>query len=162
MMSSNPHAALYTDYYELTMAQGYFLTGMSEKKACFDYFFRRLPFKGGYVVFAGLYDLLEILQSFEFQKEELDYLKEQGFNRDFLSYLGQFRFKGSLYSATEGEIIFPNEVESRYRISSGSGNYKTNFITNSSINIAILSYFYICCYIISKRGSSNTNTTIRS
>ncbi len=109
MMSSNPHAALYTDYYELTMAQGYFLTGMSEKKACFDYFFRRLPFKGGYVVFAGLYDLLEILQSFEFQKEELDYLKEQGFNRDFLSYLGQFRFKGSLYSATEGEIIFPNE-----------------------------------------------------
>ncbi len=58
MISLHKHAALYTDYYELTMAQGYFLTGMAEKKACFDYFFRKLPFKGGYVVFAGLDDLL--------------------------------------------------------------------------------------------------------
>lgn len=109
MISLNDHAALYTDYYELTMAQGYFLTGMAEKKACFDYFFRRLPYKGGYVVFAGLDDLLEILKEYSFSKEDIDYLRECGFHEDFLSYLRQFRFKGTLHSVKEGEIIFPNE-----------------------------------------------------
>jgi len=91
------------------MAQGYFLTGMAEKKACFDYFFRKLPFKGGYVVFAGLDDLLGILKDYSFDKEDIDYLRERGFNEDFLSYLKQFRFKGTLHSVKEGEIIFPNE-----------------------------------------------------
>lgn len=109
MISLKDHAALYTDYYELTMAQGYFLTGMAEKKACFDYFFRRLPYKGGYVVFAGLGDLLEILKEYSFGKEDIDYLRERGFKEDFLSYLRQFRFKGTLHSVKEGEIIFPNE-----------------------------------------------------
>lgn len=45
--------AIFTDYYELTMAQGFFLEGRAEETACFDYFFRELPFGGGYVVFAG-------------------------------------------------------------------------------------------------------------
>jgi nicotinate phosphoribosyltransferase len=109
MISLHQHAALYTDYYELTMAQGYFLTGMAEKRACFDYFFRKLPYKGGYVVFAGLDDLLEILKEYTFNQEDIAYLRERGFNKDFLSYLSQFRFKGSLHSVKEGEIIFPNE-----------------------------------------------------
>ena len=87
MILLNQHAALYTDYYELTMAQGYFLTGMVEKNACFDYFFRKLPFKGGYVVFAGLEDLLHILKDFSFQKEDIEYLRTCGFTENFLKYL---------------------------------------------------------------------------
>ena len=105
----NGHAALYTDYYELTMAQGYFLTGMHGKPACFDYFFRKLPFKGGYVVFAGLRDVLEVLQGLRFQPDDLDYLKKCGFHTDFLSYLETFQFRGSVISVKEGEIVFPNE-----------------------------------------------------
>lgn len=101
--------ALYTDLYELTMAQGYFLSGRHTKTANFDYFFRSLPFDGGYVVFAGLGDLLEIIQNFRFHPEELEYLRSQGFKEDFLHFLEKFEFKGSVYSVKEGEIVFPNE-----------------------------------------------------
>jgi nicotinate phosphoribosyltransferase len=109
MISLHQHAALYTDYYELTMAQGYFLSGMAEKRACFDYFFRKLPFKGGYVVFAGLDDLLELLSNYTFDQDDIEYLRSKGFREEFLSYLSTFRFKGTIHSVKEGEIIFPNE-----------------------------------------------------
>jgi nicotinate phosphoribosyltransferase len=109
MLSPFRHAGLYTDYYELTMAQGYFLTGMHDKPACFDYFFRKLPFNGGYVVFAGLQDLLEILSDLTFSKDDIEYLRSCGFDERFLSYLSTFKFKGTIHSAREGEIIFPNE-----------------------------------------------------
>ncbi|MEX0719401.1 MAG: nicotinate phosphoribosyltransferase [Balneolaceae bacterium] len=101
--------ALYTDFYELTMAQGYYLSGKYNQTAVFDYFFRKLPFHNGYVIFAGLGDLLEVLQNFHFHKDELKYLKEQGFKDEFLNYLRDFRFKGDIWSVNEGEIIFPNE-----------------------------------------------------
>lgn len=101
--------ALYTDLYELTMAQGYFLSGRHRQTANFDYFFRSLPFDGGYVVFAGLGDLLEIIQNYRFHPEELEYLRSQGFKDDFLTFLKDFEFKGSIYSVKEGEIVFPNE-----------------------------------------------------
>lgn len=109
MISRHQHTALYTDYYELTMAQGYFLSGMAEKRACFDYFFRKIPFKGGYVVFAGLDDLLELLSDYTFDREDIDYLRSKGFQEEFLSYLSTFRFTGTIHSVKEGEIIFPNE-----------------------------------------------------
>ncbi len=103
------HSGLYTDFYELTMAQGYVLTGRADKPACFDYSFRDNPFKGGYVVFAGLGDLLEVLEGLSFGKEDLEYLREQGFQQAFLDYLKNFRFKGKIYSVREGEVVFPLE-----------------------------------------------------
>lgn len=102
------YPATYTDLYELTMAQGYFLSGRQNDSAVFDYFFRKLPFKGGYVVFAGISDFLEILADYHFHEAELDYLKERGFHDAFLSYLKDFRFKGTIRAAREGEIIFNN------------------------------------------------------
>ena len=98
----------YTDYYELTMAQGYFLEGKTEQRATFDYFFRKNPFNGGYVVFAGLNELLTTLKDFRFIDSELSYLKKEGFHTDFLDYLSDFEFTGSIYAAREGEVIFPN------------------------------------------------------
>jgi len=59
------YTATYTDYYQLTMAQVYYYSGQKENKAVFDYFFRKLPFEGGYAVFAGLEDLLDTLQWFQ-------------------------------------------------------------------------------------------------
>jgi len=99
----------YTDLYQLTMAQVYYLTGKSHYKAVFDYFFRKLPFEGGYTVFAGLADLLEILEELHFTKEDIDYLKDIGLNARFANSLENFRFQGTIRAANEGEIVFPNE-----------------------------------------------------
>ncbi len=100
---------LYTDHYELTMAQGYFLNGRKEEQACFDYFYRKNPFKGSYVVFSGLSTLLEMLGNFRFDRSDIDYLESIGFDKKFLQYLENFSFKGSIYSVKEGEIVFPYE-----------------------------------------------------
>ncbi len=103
-------SALYTDYYELTMAQGYFLTGRKNDTAVFDYFFRSNPYESGYVVFCGLTDFLNILSNFTFDEDELEYLKEEGFKDSFLEFLRAFKFEGTIYSAHEGEVVFPNET----------------------------------------------------
>lgn len=102
-----PHSFTYTDLYQLTMAQSHFLLGNADKRAVFDYFFRKIPFEGGYVVYAGISDLLEELPFIQFQKEDLEYLEAQGFDESFLKYLENFRFRGNLYSMEEGELIFP-------------------------------------------------------
>jgi len=101
--------AIYTDYYELTMAQGYYLAGRKEEQACFDYFFRSNPYEGGYVVFAGISDVLEILSDFRFHEDELQYLSDRGFKPEFLQYLRNFELNVDIYSAREGEIVFPRE-----------------------------------------------------
>jgi nicotinate phosphoribosyltransferase len=101
------YTATYTDQYQLTMAQAYFLKGQKENTAVFDYFFRKLPFEGGYAIFAGLEDLLDALQEFKFNNKDLDFLKEQGFHHDFIQFLGKFRFTGNIYSSSEGDIVFP-------------------------------------------------------
>jgi len=103
------HSGLFTDFYELSMSQGYFLAGKKEQWAVFDYFFRQNPFNGGYVLFAGLQDVLDTLEKFQFQDEDIDYLYKQGFNGEFLEYLREFSFEGDIYSVREGEIVFPNE-----------------------------------------------------
>ena len=99
----------YTDLYQLTMAQVYFLTGKSNCEASFDYFFRKLPFEGGYTVFAGLADLLNILEELHFTKDDIDYLQSIGLDARFTKSLENFRFQGTLFAAKEGEIIFPDE-----------------------------------------------------
>lgn len=99
----------YTDLYQLTMAQVYYLTKKSQQDVSFDYFFRKLPFEGGYTVFAGLSDVLDILRDFHFSEEDISYLKAIGLNASFVDSLRNFSFNGTIYSAKEGEIIFPNE-----------------------------------------------------
>jgi nicotinate phosphoribosyltransferase len=100
-------SASYTDDYELTMAQVYFLKGQTESRAVFDYFFRKLPFNGGYAVFAGLDTLLDVLENWYFTEEDLTFLQQHGFNKDFIHYLGSFRFHGDVYSTSEGDVVFP-------------------------------------------------------
>lgn len=97
----------YTDQYQLTMAQAYFARGNGDEDAVFDYFFRKLPFDGGYAVFAGLEVLLEALEELSFDEDDLDFLKQQGFDPDFIAYLKDFRFKGTIHSAAEGDVVFP-------------------------------------------------------
>ncbi len=102
-------SALFTDFYELTMAQGYWKQGMN-RRAIFDMFFRRQPFGGGFAVFAGLENVLDTLRDFRFSAEDLEYLASLGtFERGFLDYLKDFRFRGDLWAADEGTIVFPQE-----------------------------------------------------
>ncbi len=99
--------AAYTDLYQLTMAQVYFKT-KPEGTAVFDYYFRNNPFKGGYTIFAGLENILEILEHLHFTQADIAYLKTHGFEPDFLEYLQNFSFNGSIDSVAEGDIVFPN------------------------------------------------------
>jgi nicotinate phosphoribosyltransferase len=101
------YTATYTDKYQLTMSQVYFLKGQKGTGAVFDYFFRKLPFNGGYAIFAGLEDLLNILDTLRFDKDDLDYLTGLGYHPDFVAYLKKFRFSGNIYSSAEGDIVFP-------------------------------------------------------
>ena len=102
-------SALFTDLYELTMAQGYFHYEMNSR-VVFDMFFRRQPFGGGFSIFAGLEDLLSALEKFRFSASDLEYLSELGtFTPGFLKYLETFRFSGDIYSVSEGTPVFPNE-----------------------------------------------------
>lgn len=101
------YSATYTDQYQLTMAQLYFQKGQKEHRAVFDYFFRRLPFDGGYAIFAGLEDLLQILEEYRFTDADIAFLTNSGFPPDFLDYLKDFRFNGTIRSCPEGDVIFP-------------------------------------------------------
>ena len=106
-------SGLYTDMYQLTMAQAYVRDGTAEAPAVFDYFFRRAPFGGGFALFAGLEDLLEFLDGFRFSADDLDYLATLGLSAALLERLRGFRFRGAILSAREGEVVFPLEPVAR-------------------------------------------------
>ena len=99
-------SATYTDLYQLTMAQVYFQE-QNNQTAVFDYFFRKLPFKNGYAIFAGLESFISALENFNFTKQDINYLKDQGFDQSFLDYLINFQFTGDIFSVKEGDIVFP-------------------------------------------------------
>jgi len=102
-------SALFTDFYSLTMAQGYWKRNNNER-AVFEMFFRHQPFNGGYSIFAGLQTLLEKLSDLSFTDDDIAWLKTLGVFEDaFTDYLKTFRFNGSLWAIDEGTVIFPNE-----------------------------------------------------
>ncbi len=100
-------SASYTDLYQLTMSQVYFKT-KPEGTAVFDYYFRNNPFNGGYTIFAGLDNILDIIENLRFTDADIDYLKTHNFENEFLEYLRKFKFRGSIFSVLEGDIVFPN------------------------------------------------------
>ena len=108
-------AALYTDLYQLTMAQGYFLEAKADQRACFDYFFRSNPFGGGYTVFSGISQVVELVSNFHFDDRAIDYLDGQGFKADFLDHLSSLDVQLEIKAPPEGEIVFPFEPVVRVR-----------------------------------------------
>lgn len=107
-MLSYTISASYTDLYAITMGEVYYAERRTGVPVCFDYFFRKIPYQGGYALFAGLNDLLEELEKLQFTDEDIGYLRKLTFNASYLDFLKQFRFRGSVYAMKEGEIIFPN------------------------------------------------------
>ena len=98
-----------TDFYELTMANGYFKNGFKDTVAYFDMFFRKVPDDGGFVIMAGVEQLVEYLSDLKFTKEDIEYLRGKGFNEEFLDYLANFKFACDVWAVPEGTPIFPGE-----------------------------------------------------
>ena len=102
--------AMLFDFYEMTMANGYFRRQMEERITYFDVFFRRVPDGGGFAIAAGLEQLLDYIEDFHFDGEDIDYLRSKHlFEEDFLDYLRTFRFAGDIWAVPEGTPVFPNE-----------------------------------------------------
>ena len=111
-MQTNPNINLtmLCDFYELTMANGYFKSGMQDKITYFDLFFRKVPDEGGFAIAAGLEQAIEYIQNLHFGEDDIAYLRTRGiFGEDFLDYLKSFRFTGDIWAVPEGTPIFPKE-----------------------------------------------------
>ena len=97
------------DYYELTMSNGYFQKGHKDKIAVFDMFYRDNPDNGGFVVSAGLEQLIDYVKNLSFSEEDIEYLRSKGeFSEEFLDYLKNFKFTGDIDAVPEGTIVYPN------------------------------------------------------
>lgn len=106
----NRKLELVTDFYELTMSNAYFVKNMSDIYAYFDVFFREIPDKGGYVIFAGLEQVINYVKNLKFSDEDISYLRSLNkFSNEFLNYLSSFEFTGTIWSVPEGTVVFPNE-----------------------------------------------------
>ena len=100
--------ALATDLYQLTMAASYLARGMNEQ-ATFSLFVRDLPPDRGFLVAAGLDDVLELLSNYAFDDEDLAWLAGQGFDRSTLDAFAALRFTGDVWAIPEGHVVLPNE-----------------------------------------------------
>lgn len=99
-----------SDFYEFTMANGYYENGMKDTVAVFDAFYRKNPDSGGYAIFAGLNDIISYIKNLHFTDEDIEYFKSQGdFSEGFLEYLRNFKFTGDVYAFPEGSVMFPGE-----------------------------------------------------
>ncbi len=101
---------LLTDFYELTMAGGYFECEHRDRTAYFDMFYRNNPDKGGYAIMAGVEQMLQYLTNLKFTNEDIDFLRSKGFfSEAFLEYLSNFKFECDVWAVPEGTPIFPGE-----------------------------------------------------
>ncbi len=108
-MIKNKFSPLFCDFYHLTMAQAMFDQNTHMKTETFEMYIRKPPFNGSYLLAAGLGEVLEWLNDWHYTKEDIDYLREQGFKEDFLNMLAQARLEINMDAFREGEIVFPNE-----------------------------------------------------
>ena len=107
---SERNLTLVMDLYELTMAYNYFKQGNKDQLVYFDMFYRKNPDNGGFAVFAGLQQLIECIKNLHFSEGDIEYIRSlQKFDEDFLDYLSDFKFTGSIYAMKEGTPVFPNE-----------------------------------------------------
>lgn len=106
---SSRNLTMLVDFYEYTMANGYFANGMKDTVAYFDMFFRRVPDGGGFAIMAGLEQVIEYLENLSFSEEDLELFRRHGFREDFIQYLKNFKFECDVWAIPEGTPIFPGE-----------------------------------------------------
>ncbi|CAN7685999.1 nicotinate phosphoribosyltransferase [Paenibacillus sp. LjRoot153] len=109
-MDGMNNLTLHTDKYQINMMYAHWLQGTHTERAVFEVYFRKLPFDGGYAVFAGLERVIHYVQNLHFGEEEIAYLREQeeNYKEEFLDALRAFTFKGDIQAVPEGTLVFPN------------------------------------------------------
>lgn len=109
-MSEIRNLSMLSDFYEFTMAAGYFENGMKDRVAVFDAFYRKNPDGGGYAIFAGLNDVIDFIKNLHFTEDDIEYFREtENFSEEFLEYLSNFKFTGDVWAFPEGSVMFPGE-----------------------------------------------------
>ncbi len=106
----NLNYTMLCDFYELTMGNGYFASGMHQQICYFDVFFRQVPDGGGFAIAAGLEQIIDYVQNLHFDRKDIEFLRSKGiFDEQFLRWLRYFRFTGDIWAVPEGTPIFPYE-----------------------------------------------------
>lgn len=101
---------LLTDFYELTMGNGYLENGLADTVCCFDLYFRKVPDNGGFAVMCGLEQAINYIKKLSFTDEDIAYLRDKNiFSEKFLDYLRNFKFSCDVWAIPEGTPVFPNE-----------------------------------------------------
>ncbi len=109
-MKNKINYSMLCDFYELTMANGYFLNNMKDTVSYFDIFFRKVPDEGGFAIATGLEQAIDYIKNLSFDDEDIEFLKSKNmFSEDFLAYLKNFKFSGDIYAVREGTPVFPRE-----------------------------------------------------
>ncbi|MBQ7008285.1 MAG: nicotinate phosphoribosyltransferase [Ruminococcus sp.] len=107
---NNRNLTMLTDFYEITMSNGFLENGKADEIVYFDMFFRRVPDNAGFAIMAGLEQLIEYIRSLSFTESDIEYLRSKKmFSEKFLTYLENFRFECDIWAIPEGTPIFPNE-----------------------------------------------------
>lgn len=109
-MNEIRNLSMLSDFYEFTMAAGYFENGMKDRLAVFDAFYRKNPDDGGYAIFAGLNDVIDFIKNLHFTEDDIEYFRQtENFSEEFLEYLSNFKFTGDVWAFPEGSVMFPGE-----------------------------------------------------
>ena len=109
-MKAKTNMTMLCDFYELTMGNGYFQTGLTDRICYFDVFYRSVPDQGGFAIAAGLAQVVEYIENLHFDEEDIAYLRSKDcFAEEFLDYLKNFSFTGDIWAVPEGTPIFPGE-----------------------------------------------------
>lgn len=138
--------ALLTDFYQLSMMQGYFFT-KPDQTAVFDVFYRKNPSGGGYAIFCGLNEVVDYIENLRFSDDDIAYLKSLNFFKpEFLEFLRGFKFSGEIYAMDEGQIVFPHEPLIRV---------KANIMEAQLIETAILNTINFQTLIATKSSRIN-------
>ena len=116
VLTYNQSLSLLTDFYQMTMAYGYWKAKVNTKEAVFHMFFRNNPFKGGFTIACGLEYVIDYLENFSFDETDIGYLASlRGndakpiFEKGFLDYMGDLKFECDVDAVPEGTIVFPHE-----------------------------------------------------
>lgn len=129
MSSDRQNHTMLCDFYELTMANGYFQSGMQDVVSYFDMFFRTVPDNGGYAIAAGLEQVCEYIENLRFTAEDIEYLRSKGiFSEKFLDYLRDFKFTGDIWAVPEGTPVFPGEPLLTVRAPAPQAQFVETFI----------------------------------
>ncbi len=109
LYDSKMNLTMLTDFYELTMANGYFKNGFKDTIGYFDMFYRTIPDAGGFVIMCGVEQVIDYLKKLKFEEEDVEYLRTRGFDEEFLDYLRNFEFCCDVWAIPEGTPVFPGE-----------------------------------------------------